>query len=138
MRGASRAFPVLLVLIASATLAPADPRPFTYTYDLYPEGKGRMEFEQWATWKQAPGAEPGAGRFDFRQELEFGVTDNFDLSVYLPNWHVEDTETGHLTKFDSIGVEGVVYCRARSPRRSASASTSRRAPGRRRSPSSRS
>ena len=95
--------------MGAATPAWADPRPFTYTYDLYPEGKGRMEFEQWATWRQGPRSGPGFDRLELREELEFGIADNFDLSVYLPSWSVEDSQSGHTTKLDSIGVEGIVY-----------------------------
>jgi hypothetical protein len=94
-----------IVLLAAASIASADARPFTFTTDTYPVGKGNIEFEQWATWSQA-GDE---NVFQFREELEFGVLDNFDLAFYLPNWRYESTNGHDGPNFDSVGVEGVVY-----------------------------
>src|SRR5262252_10920594 len=58
------------------SIARADEAIFawTYTTDLLP--KGRWEFEQWMTarWEKEHGT---YDVFDFREELEFGVTDNF-------------------------------------------------------------
>src|SRR5687768_18523563 len=71
---------LLAPVICLCLVAPAlgDPRPFTFTTDAYPMGKGEWEYEQWVTYS---GTE--TDRFDFRHELEFGITDNFDLSVYF-------------------------------------------------------
>jgi hypothetical protein len=73
---------VLAAFSFCVSLAHADEAIFawTYTTDLLP--KGRWEFEQWATarWEK----EHGTYRvFDFREELEYGVTDNFQVSLYL-------------------------------------------------------
>jgi hypothetical protein len=86
-------------------VASADPRPFTFTTDTYPVGKGNWEFEQWVTWQQ----NGDENVYQFREEFEFGVADNFDLAVYLPNWSYQDTQARTGTHFDSVGIEGVVY-----------------------------
>src|SRR5438093_86521 len=69
-----------------ASRARADPRPFTFVYDTYPEGKGNWEYEQWVTWRNHTKEDSGFNRIDFRHEFEFGLAENFDLSVYLPSW----------------------------------------------------
>jgi hypothetical protein len=93
------------VLLVAASLASADARPFTFTYDTYPVGKGNIEFEQWATWAQA-GDE---NVVQFREELEFGILDNFDLAFYIPNWRYESTQGHDGPNYDSVGAEAVVY-----------------------------
>src|SRR5215211_5866340 len=92
-----------------ASVASADPRPFTFVYDTYPEGKGEIEYEQWSTWRHGLGNDNGANRVDFRHEFEFGITDSFDLAVYVPNWHWEDSAERTGTRFDSVGMEAIVY-----------------------------
>ncbi|MEA2735150.1 MAG: hypothetical protein QOE14_1601 [Humisphaera sp.] len=94
-----------IVLLVATSVASADPRPFAFTNDTYPVGKGNWEYEQWATLKQS-GDE---NVVQFRHELEFGVADNFDLAFYLPNWSYESTDGHDGPNFDSVSVEGVVY-----------------------------
>lgn len=71
-----------LLLIVSVTGARAD-EPlfgFTYTTDLLP--KGKFEIEQWSTTRFT---KHPAGNFwlqENRTELEYGVTDKFQFSVY--------------------------------------------------------
>ena len=52
---------------------------WTYTTDLLP--KGRWEFEQWVTsrWEKEHGT---YSVLDFREELEYGLTDNFQIALY--------------------------------------------------------
>jgi hypothetical protein len=102
---------LIFVLALSCLAAPAvaDPRPWTFTYDLYSEGKGNWEYEQWVTWKTDKKAEKGYDRVEFRHEFEVGLADNFDLAIYLPNWHVENSDKFTGSRFDSIGLEAIVY-----------------------------
>jgi hypothetical protein len=93
------------IVLLAAGIASADPRPFTFTTDTYPVGKGNWEYEQWATWQQA-GDE---NVYRFRHEIEFGVADNFDLAFYLPNWRYESTDGHDGPNFESVSVEGVFY-----------------------------
>jgi hypothetical protein len=93
------------IALIAASIASADPRPFTFTTDTYPVGKGNWEYEQWITWQQT-GDE---NSYRFRHEIEVGIADNFDLAVYLPNWRYEDTQDRSGPNFDSVGIEGVVY-----------------------------
>ena len=97
---------------------------YVYTTDLHP--KGTWEFEQWAT--AALGKSQGDyKRFNLRDELEYGITDNFQLSGYF-NWYhltakqdgVDGTTSGKLvpenadpfrrytaTTFESVSMEAI-------------------------------
>ncbi|HEX8523223.1 MAG TPA: hypothetical protein VF669_13280 [Tepidisphaeraceae bacterium] len=99
----------LALLVASSTVALADPRPFTFTYDTYPEGKGNWEYEQWVTFQHRTDEDPSFTSYNFRHEFEYGVADNFDLAFYVPTWRYERTDDHQGAKFDSVGVEGIVY-----------------------------
>lgn len=69
-----------------ASSALGSERRFTYVYEATTQPKGAFEFENWVTWKKS-GAD---SVFDFRHELEYGVTDRFQLALYLADWRVED------------------------------------------------
>lgn len=58
---------------------------WTYTTDLTPKGHG--EFEQWVTtrWEKEHGS---YSVVDFREEFEYGVTNNFQLAIYLNHHYV--------------------------------------------------
>ena len=69
-------------------VAQADDRRFTYTYEPEILPQGGMEFEQWITLRtqRTSDAEVKQGNYnlwELREELEYGVTDNYSLSVYL-------------------------------------------------------
>jgi Family of unknown function (DUF6662) len=58
---------------------------WTYTTDI--ASKGEVEFEQWVTasWKKEHG---NYNAIDFREEFEYGVTDNFQIALYLNHHYV--------------------------------------------------
>jgi hypothetical protein len=82
-------------------------RPFTFTYDTYPMVKGEIEFEQWVTYLGHKPDEHGYTRIEFREEIEYGLTDNFRLSAYVPNWAYENSKEVSGVRFDSVGLEGI-------------------------------
>ena len=100
---------VLVPTVFLPLTAGADPRPFTFSTDTYPVGKGGWEYEQWVTYKASKEDESDFQRFEFRHEFEFGLADNFDLAVYLPSWSYEDSKDRSGTRFGSVDVEGVFY-----------------------------
>jgi len=66
----------------------ADERRFTYTYEPEVLPQGGMEFEQWVTLgtQRTKGGEvkkENFNRWDLREELEYGVTDRYSVSLYL-------------------------------------------------------
>ena len=98
-----------IYILTCATAAVADPRPFVFTTDAYPMGKGDWEYEQWITWRGGRDSDKNFSRFDIRHEFEFGLADNFDLAVYFPEWRYEDSDAGTRTTFQGGSVEGVLY-----------------------------
>jgi hypothetical protein len=61
-------------------------RLFTYTYEPETMPQGAFEFEQWVTWRAGRNATVGQKDFNlwqFREEFEYGVTDNYTVSLYL-------------------------------------------------------
>jgi hypothetical protein len=66
----------------------ADERRFTYNYEPETLPEGGMEFEQWVTLRtqRTNGGEVKQGNYnlwELREELEYGVTDKYSVSLYL-------------------------------------------------------
>src|SRR5262245_49713620 len=66
----------------------ANERRFTYTYEPETMAKGTMEFEQWITLRTQrsdKGDSPteNFNEWEIREELEYGVTDNYTVGLYL-------------------------------------------------------
>ncbi len=104
---------LLLATVASGIFfsasAFADMRPFAFLQDAYPLGKGNFEYEQFNTWAWQTGEDNGFNQLNFKHEFEFGLSDNFDLGLYLPTWSYTDDSEGSRTRFESVAVEGIVY-----------------------------
>ncbi len=76
----------LVTITAIASPLHADERFFTYIYETETLPQGRWEFEQWLTLRQ--GYPKGDRNFnqniwDFREEIEYGLTDKLSISGYL-------------------------------------------------------
>lgn len=66
--------------------ASATERRFTYTYEPETLPKGAIEGEQWITLRAGRNAAVGKDsyyRMQFREELEYGVTDNYQVALYF-------------------------------------------------------
>jgi len=95
----------------------ATERLFTYSYEPETMPQGAMEFEQSVTLRtqRTKGGEVKQGdfnRWEFREELEYGVTDNYTASLYLntSSESFRDFSQSPATdfsrfKFDGISVE---------------------------------
>ena len=103
-----------LVLLCGASLSSghtnATERLFTYTYEPETMPKGGLEYEQWVTLRAGRGAavdQEDFNRWEFRHELEYGLTDNYTLSLYV-NESLEnfrDSAAGsHYSHFQFDGV----------------------------------
>ena len=92
-----------LALFASVFPAEAGQRKFVYSYETTTSPKGSIEIENWVTWKTRDTAAGRVDRFDFRHELEFGLTDNLQLGLYLADWRHESTPTGDETTYRHSG-----------------------------------
>jgi len=93
--------------------ASATERLFTYTYEPETMPKTGMEYEQWVTLRSGRNSTVGQENFnlwEFREELEYGVTDNYTLSLYLnqSSQSYRDPSTGEdfsKSRFDGISLE---------------------------------
>jgi len=71
-------------LISGAAFATE--RYFAYTYEPEVFPQGAAEFEQWVSWRGQRTDAAGQhdySRWEFREELEYGVTDNYSVSLYV-------------------------------------------------------
>jgi len=68
----------------------ASDRVFTYVYDVTTQPVGAVEFEQWVTWKTDKDTDSSFDRIDLRSELEFGLTEDLQLGLYLADVRYED------------------------------------------------
>ncbi len=92
----------LLTTALSVTQSNAADRRFTYTYETTTSPVGTWEYEQWMTWKHYDNKD----RFDFRHELEYGITDRLQLGIYLADWRYENVDGGESeTDYKSSGVD---------------------------------
>ncbi len=97
----------VLCLCAVAADTRAGGRRFTYTYEALTMPKGMWEYEQWVTWKTAKENNRDFDRFDFRHEIEYGVTDNFQLALYLADWRYEESPGKHRGDFRDVALEAI-------------------------------
>ena len=100
---------VLAALFLSAVAAntQAGERRFTYVYEALTMPKGAWEYEQWVTWKTAKENHRDFDRFDFRHEIEYGVTDRFQLALYLADWRYEESRGKRGGDFRAVTLEAI-------------------------------
>src|SRR5229473_1280845 len=108
---------ILMGMLASGfcpSAARADERRFTYSYEPETTPQGELEFEQWVTLRtqRTTGGEvkqQNFNRWELREELEYGVTDNYSVSLYL-NTAAESfrdfskSPPADTSKFDFTGI----------------------------------
>ena len=88
--GLSRWTALAVLILAFATAANASERRFTYSYEATTEPKGAWEYEQWVTWKTHRDDDHSFDRFDFRHEIEYGLTDKWQVALYFADWRYQD------------------------------------------------
>jgi hypothetical protein len=76
-------------------------RHFTFLYEAPTSAPGSVELENWVTWQR--GSTPARfDQVDFRHELEVGITDRFQASIYLADWfYANDPSHSGFTYSDS-------------------------------------
>jgi hypothetical protein len=94
---------------AVAMSARADERLFTYTYEPETTPKGTFEFEQWVTSRLGRNSTAGQNdyqRWQFREEFEYGVTDNYTVSLYVNHdyEHFKDSLGQNNSSYDFTGI----------------------------------
>jgi hypothetical protein len=66
--------------------AEAGARRFTYVYEATTAAPGSYESENWITWGSSPREERRFNTVDFRNEIEVGVSEHFQIGLYLADW----------------------------------------------------
>ena len=82
-------------------------RHFTYLYEAQTSAPGSIELENWLTWRRTNDPER-ADQLDCRHELEFGVTDKFQVSVYVADWFYKNDQSGSGFSYSDSAIE-VIY-----------------------------
>ena len=77
----------LAALLFCVSNAKAHEAIFAWTYTTDLTAKGHGEFEQWITprWEKEHGS---YSVIDFREEVEYGVSDDFQIALYLNHHYV--------------------------------------------------
>ncbi len=91
------------VSLFSASSAGAHDRHFAWLYEVNAMPKGQWEFEPWFTWKHYSNKD----RFEFRYELETGVTDRLTMAAYLSDWRYTTGDGGDKAEWRTAGVEAL-------------------------------
>jgi hypothetical protein len=79
-------------------------RHFTFIYEAPTSAPGSFDFENSVTWKRT--TNPGeSNQIDFRHEIEYGVTDHFQASVYVADWFYENGSDRSGTIYSDNAIE---------------------------------
>jgi hypothetical protein len=80
---ASLLFAVVVVVIVIFAVVPAhaDRRSFGYTYEYQTMPEGGLDLEIWGTQVRPDLGEAATG-YEFRLEVEYGITDHWDIAFY--------------------------------------------------------
>jgi len=109
----TQAAALITLCAAIAPAALANERFFTYSYEPETMPQGAWEIEQWVTLRAGRNSTVGQKdykRWEFRTEAEYGVTDNYTVSLYVNESHTSfrDPATGNNTRdfcWDGLSIE---------------------------------
>ncbi len=94
----------ILLLAFSPSLSFGGVRHFTFLYEAPTSARGSLELENWVTWERI--TDPSrSDEVDFRHELEYGVTDKFQVSVYLADWFYESNQEHSGFAYSDLAIE---------------------------------
>jgi hypothetical protein len=102
-----------LVLFPAAALAQHDhaephrhDRRFTFIDESQHGAEpGDFELENVVTWRRGTRDDSGLDRFEFKHELEYGISDTVIFAVDLAEWRTTEESGEWHTKFDMVGAE---------------------------------
>src|SRR4051812_17327012 len=102
--------PAALAFAAGLLTASANERLFTYTYEPETMPKGGWEFENWVTSRVGRNDVVGQRdyrRWEFRQSLEYGVTDNWTTELYFNSREESFRDPANGAKHSGFRWDGV-------------------------------
>ena len=111
----------LIVLVSAIvqlfipTDAVASSRKIPWLYEPRTMVAGEVEYEQWVTWKTNKASDSQYDEIRFRHEIEWGVTDTFQLAVYVADWRHTRTSSSEHTNFRDVALEAIYQLQAPNP-----------------------
>ena len=106
---------ILCTLLAGASMVQASSRTTPWLYDTRTMTAGEVEYEQWTTWKTNKGSDSTYDEFRFRHEIEWGVTDQFQMAIYFADWRYKKTSDQTRTYFHDVAAEAILQLQAPTP-----------------------
>ena len=92
---------ILVSWILPITAALAGARHFTFLYEAPTSAPGSIELENWVTWERVTNSEK-SDQIGFRHEIEIGVTDRLQASIYFVDWsYARDSKQSTFNYSDS-------------------------------------
>jgi hypothetical protein len=94
------------MMLLMALPARADDRKFTYSYEAKTLPQGTWEWEQWATLQEGK----DSGRWTtllLRDEIEYGLTDRLNGSIYLNSTYQANSGVGGVSNEHSFGFDSM-------------------------------
>ena len=92
---------LILATVLPILSAFAGARHFTYLYEAPTSAPGSVELENTITWARTNGEH--LDELAFREELEIGITDHFQLGIYPLDWGYEHGAHPHKDQFSCDG-----------------------------------
>jgi hypothetical protein len=86
------------------TVAVAGARHFTFLYETPTSAPGSIEPEHWITWERVANSEQ-SDQIGFRHEIEIGVTDHFQASIYFVDWFYERDRNESRFNYSDSAIE---------------------------------
>ena len=108
-------FVMLCVSCFSSTKVEASSRKIPWLYEPRTMTAGEVEYEQWVTLKTNKKSDSDYTEVRFRHEIEWGVTDTFQMAVYFADWRYKKTASEERTYFHDIAIEGIYQLQAPNP-----------------------
>src|SRR5262249_7901025 len=104
IRMSKRALSILIFSMLQAVCAFAGVRHFTYLYEAPTSPPGSVESENWMRWAHVDNPEQ-SDELAFRHEIEIGITERFQASVYFVDWSYHNDPTSSGFKYSDSGLE---------------------------------
>jgi len=106
---------LVYLLAAMSPFMPTPPlsaqnRDFAYTYEATTLPRDILQYRQWATWTWDKNKLDAVyDRVDFRHQLSYGVTHNWELGFYLSDWYYErgPSLSHDQTKWSNVALESI-------------------------------
>jgi hypothetical protein len=81
-------------------------RRFTFVEEsLHGATPGHFELEQWVSWNHGARIDPGLDRFEFKHEIEYGISDGLHFAVDLAEWDTSDSGGETHTRYRATAAE---------------------------------